>query len=296
MVAFQLKRVITSVCSFIDCDTGEFHSLYNDSARDNVSLASEALKVIKDSDDLLKTKLREEPEYKLAILLGDMVTTAPHESGQRFVSVAIILAHRHQALIVLALTWMKHFALKLFSIFVTEEAEEDPSMAYKVRVRDGYYCVITSRFDIQEAVGINYPGEQGIIEDELRAQYFIPPPRTPLDQANFAYDTLWVWANLTEKDWERNADTTANAFRLAAVHVEDYRMMKIYLEEDKESPNTYIARWTGSGVFCTGDTSRKVVFRVMEKEYHAPPPDPTFVRVHAALAKLIQRSYSAQVI
>ncbi|KAF9537843.1 hypothetical protein CPC08DRAFT_756431 [Agrocybe pediades] len=53
---------------------------------------------VKKSEDTLKDlKARKivEPEYKLDVLLIDMVTEAPHEAGQRFVSIAIILAHQH---------------------------------------------------------------------------------------------------------------------------------------------------------------------------------------------------------
>ncbi|KAF9557535.1 hypothetical protein CPC08DRAFT_47354 [Agrocybe pediades] len=91
------------------------------------SLFDQALDLVKKSEDTLKDlKARKivEPEYKIDVLLIDMVTEAPHEAGQRFVSIAIILAHEHDRVVGLALAWMKRFALRLLALAFTVEAEE----------------------------------------------------------------------------------------------------------------------------------------------------------------------------
>ncbi|KAF4622152.1 hypothetical protein D9613_009401 [Agrocybe pediades] len=239
----HFQHAVASTCEIIDCDLASFHIAYNDDAKDNGSHFDQALDFVKKSEDTLKdlkAKKIVEPEYKLDVLLIDMVTKASHEAGQRFASIAIILAHRHNRVAALALAWMKCFAVRLLALAFTLEAEEGPTLAYDASVQ--YQILVTYLPEYPygskaEALDWEYPDGQPAREDVLRAEFFIPPPRTHTmnETTQFAYDTLRVWANLTEKGWERRLDTAENALRLASVHVHDFPMMKIYLEEDKVS-------------------------------------------------------------
>ncbi|KAF4623306.1 hypothetical protein D9613_002390 [Agrocybe pediades] len=221
-----------------------------------------------------------------------MVTDAPHQSGQRFVSIAVILAQQHRKLVDLARKWLEHFLLELLKMSTeSDRCPDEPSIGWQVRLRDGTKCPISGCIHLEKRVDENGEEIRRELKDELRVEYFIPPPPSNLTgNLKFAYSMLWVWANLNEDDWKKRVHLPENAFLLASRHIIDHRWMDLVLEA-QGTPDTYTARFAGGGGFSpTGDRSREVVFRSLEKPSSARSPDFRLVRARSALAKLIRKS------
>ncbi|KAF9544038.1 hypothetical protein CPC08DRAFT_716595 [Agrocybe pediades] len=275
---------IAAIVETIGCTPTLYLNMYHDfAAYPNESVKDQALDTVSQSGDDLKV---EDENYRLAALLEAMVTDAPYQSGQRFAAIAIILAQQHKKLVDLARKWLEHFLLELLSISTElDRCPDEPSIGWQVRCRDGTKCPISGCIHFRNLVDDNGEMVAEEMKDELQVEYFVPsPPLNFTGNLKFAYDMLWVWANLTEDDWAKKVYRPENAFLLASRHIIDHRWMNLILEE-QGTPDTYTARFTASGGFSpTGDLSRDVVFRSPENPCSVLPPDSRFVRARSALS------------
>ncbi|KAF4622158.1 hypothetical protein D9613_009409 [Agrocybe pediades] len=108
----QFLHAVEAVSEIIGFTPVVFLDMYNDVGTSDDSLARQATDVVSQCAGLLNV---DDEEYGLVNLFNYMVINAPHRTGQRFVSVAIILAYQHQKVVELAKSLMENFALALLT-------------------------------------------------------------------------------------------------------------------------------------------------------------------------------------
>ncbi|KAF9547392.1 hypothetical protein CPC08DRAFT_823654 [Agrocybe pediades] len=133
---------IAAIVEIIGCTITSYLNIYRDfAAYSDDSVKDLALNTVSQSGDDLKV---EDENYRLIALLEAMVADAPHQSGQRFVAIAIILAQQHRKLVDLARKWLEHFLLELLKMSTeADRCPDEPSIGWQVRLRDGMKCPIS---------------------------------------------------------------------------------------------------------------------------------------------------------
>ncbi|KAJ7434250.1 hypothetical protein B0H11DRAFT_2296353 [Mycena galericulata] len=111
------------------------------------------------------------------------------------------------------------------------------------------------------------------------------------------WDMLQSWTTLDlEKLVGSKINSSANAIFMTADEHDSFGKFRFYLDEQvyPTSPNKYKARMVQDGRrFSDGQASPDVEFRQVEG---VEPPDPEFLRVHAAFAKVLNLCGAAEYI
>ncbi|KIM47112.1 hypothetical protein M413DRAFT_422839 [Hebeloma cylindrosporum] len=295
-----------TICTTLKCTPDEFWSIYN-----NNDLATDAL-----SDEILTNVIGAKHERlraadrrcRLDDLVSGMIIHAPHPLGLRYVAVCLRIAHQkgEDTVFRLANAWMEQLFLPMLAMssVVTDilQTPEPEAREFKktVAIREEYFCALTGYFDNDRASALFAHGREAEIPKvplypKMAATHIMPSSLNDFGEKEIGleirYDMLQSW---TQIDLQSLAGTKinspANAILLSSLEHEAFRKFNIYLDKDAypSSPNKYRMRLVRPSVVLTnGSRGCDVEFRTLAQS-GIEPPNPTFIRAHAAFAKVLE--------
>ncbi|KAH9011480.1 hypothetical protein EDB85DRAFT_1117299 [Lactarius pseudohatsudake] len=305
----------------------EFQHLYDNERLLTGDLSDEALRSIIGPN---RTRLREaETRYRLDDLLSAMLEHAPHPLGRRYVAVSLHVAAREDGVVNAAKAWLDNLLLPMLAIskaIKTEPASSrtptidttvqhiesaSPTLRAKVALRERYHCAITKAFDIAPARKLAKERRAGEIPDvaqhPMEAAHIIPFLLNKFDDkvisspqttsAARTWDMLQSWTQINFKTLiGSNIDSPTNAIYMTKVEHTSFGHSDFYLDKEAfpDSPNKYKLHMSrDGGILTNGMREMDAEFPTLE-ESSVEPPNPDYLRVHAAFAKVLHLCGAAQ--
>ncbi|KAH9170892.1 hypothetical protein EDB89DRAFT_1218022 [Lactarius sanguifluus] len=316
-----------STCTVPTCTSQEFQHLYDNESLLTDDLSDDALRSIIGPN---RTRLREaETRYRLDDLLSAMLEHAPHPLGRRYVAVSLHIA-REDGVVNAAKAWLNNLLLPMLAIskaIKTEPASSQtptidttvqriesasPILRAKVALRERYHCAITKAFDQARARKLSKEGRVGEVPNKvgqlpMEVAHIVPFLLNEFDDqlissleitnAAQTWDMLRSW---TQIDFRTligpNIDSPTNAIYMTTVEHATFGHFEFYLDKEAfpDIPNKYKVRMSQDGRFLTnGSKEEDVEFPTLE-ESSVEPPNPDYLRVHAAFAKVLHLCGVAQ--
>ncbi|KAH9026718.1 hypothetical protein EDB83DRAFT_1926692 [Lactarius deliciosus] len=200
-----------------------------------------------------------------------------------------------------------------------------PTLRAKVALRERYHCAITKAFDQARARELSKEGRVGEVPNKvgqlpMEAAHIIPFLLNEFDDQlinsleivrdvlSFSCPThlcrpVQTWDMLrswTQIDFRTligpNIDSPANAIYMTTVEHTTFGHFEFYLDKEAfpDIPNKYKVRMSQDGRFLTnGSREEDVEFPTLE-ESSVEPPNPDYLKVHAAFAKVLHLCGAAQ--
>ncbi|KAH8993395.1 hypothetical protein EDB92DRAFT_398703 [Lactarius akahatsu] len=311
-----------STCAVLACPSQEFQHLYDNERLLTGDLSDEALRSIIGPN---RTRLREaETRCRLDDLLSAMLEHAPHPLGRRYVAVSLHVA-REDGVVDAAKAWLDNLLLPMLAIskaIKTEPASSQtptndttvqhvesasPTLRAKVALRERYHCAITKAFDIARARKLSKEGRVGEVPNKvgqlpMEAAHIIPFLLNEFDDQlvsslEITWDMLRSWTQIDLRTLiGPNIDSPANAIYMTTVEHSTFGHFEFYLDKEAfpDIPNKYKVRMSQDGRLLTnGSREEDVEFPTLE-ESSVEPPNPDYLRVHAAFAKVLHLCGAAQ--
>ncbi|KAF8906930.1 hypothetical protein CPB85DRAFT_1312925 [Mucidula mucida] len=272
-----------STCTILTCTSEEFQDMYNDANLD---------------DDVLLNIIRTH------------ASSRPTRAGRRYVAVALHIAHRKgaDAVVGVARAWMDHLFLMMLSISRASYKVETPTFDERdsselratLGVREGYRCAITRSFDRQRVLELMAEGREDEIPEapqSVMAAVHIMPlllnsfiDRSTTERAR-TWDMLrsWTGLDMTASD----IHTPANTILMTLAEHLAFARFQLYFDKEAfpNEPNKYRVRPIMRGLYMSsGKREADVEFNTMSE---VDPPNPDFLRIHAAFAKVLHLSGAA---
>ncbi|KAH9003344.1 hypothetical protein EDB86DRAFT_2826509 [Lactarius hatsudake] len=305
------------ICDVLTCTSKDYQDLY-----DNDRLATEVL-----SDGALRNiihpncaRLRAaDSQYHLDDLLGAMLEHAPHPLGQRYVAVCLHLAHQRgeDEVVNIAKAWLDYLLLPILAASVDINSEPPTSQTFTIDthiesaspddqsiLRDNYRCAVTKIFDRTRALKLKKEGRAGEIprkeaQSQMKAAHVIPlvdnfderiiRSLVLIDSTR----TLNMFRSWTQIDLETVGPTfnsPTNAIYMTVGDCSAFGHFDFYLDKETypDIPNKYRARMCVEDALLLGDGSSEadVEFPTVEESF-VEPPNPEYLKVHAAFAKVL---------
>ncbi|KAN0133391.1 hypothetical protein V8E53_008831 [Lactarius tabidus] len=273
----------------------EFKDFY-----DNEQLVTEVLvhEVLNNIIGLNREKLREvDNRYCLHDLLSAMLLHAPHPLGQRYVAVCLRIAHQkgEDGVVNAAKCWqsqkldLESSSSQTPSIDISEPStsqKSEPSLRAQVAHREQYRCAITKAFDKARSDKLAKEGRFDEIPDDaqvdMHAALVIPfllnefddkfINRPKIMDAARTWDMLRSWTRIDFMPLVRSdINLPANAIYMTSTEHRTFGQFKLYLDKEAypDIPNKY-------------------------RESTVEPPNPTYLKAHAAFAKVLHLSGASQ--
>ncbi|KAJ6621954.1 hypothetical protein B0H10DRAFT_2214770 [Mycena sp. CBHHK59/15] len=318
---------VESTCTVLTCTSDEFWEFFDNGSLSTVELAEDLLRnVIRPN----KARLREsDARYHLDELLAGMLQEAPDPSGKRYAAVALHIAHGKgpEAVVDVAKAWLDNLFLPMLTIARSPRAEpassqtptidttvqriegadrsEQSKLRDTVAGREQNRCAITGAFDrsfvtelLQQGRGQEIP--TGVPQLRMAAAHIIPfllndfsndtGITSEIKDAARTWDMLQSWTNLDlRKLVGSDINSPTNAIFMSADEHYSFGRFHFYLDE-----RAYRAQMVQNGrTFTNGQDSLDVEFRAKE-DSGVEPPDPQFLRIHAAFAKVLNLCGAAE--
>ncbi|CAK5279108.1 unnamed protein product [Mycena citricolor] len=321
----------SSTCTVLTCTSDQFWDVYDNDKLSTIELVRD---VLNNAIRPRKTFLRQsDTRFHLDDLLVGMLQQAPDPSGQRYVAVALLIAHEKgtEAVIDIARAWMDYLFLPMLSIARAVRTEPTSSQTPTIdttvqhiegadrleqtRLRDltsqreQHRCAITGAFDLSFVSKLLQQGRGKEIPDvpqlRMEAAHIIPFLLNDFDNkpditseirdAARTWDMLQSWTNLDlRKILGSKINSPANAIFMTAEEHHSFGRFRFYLDKQTypDIPNRYQARMVQDGRrFSNGRVSTIVDFRKVEG---IDLPDPQFLEIHAAFARVLNLCGAAE--
>ncbi|KAF8872400.1 hypothetical protein BD779DRAFT_1679743 [Infundibulicybe gibba] len=265
-----------SICAILRCTSAEFSSVYDSDNLSTNTLCNDALDVIVQNHEHLRAA---EQRYRLDISLIAMLNHAPRECGKRYIAVALRIAgDKGGATVVdIARAWMDYlFFLVLGYLLLTLVQLE------KVATREQHKCAITGTIDrtyIEKLRGQSLEAPPGFERStDMAVAHIIPVALL----VNFA-------KNPTEPSSTRGICLSVgrNAILMTPEEHCSFGQLDIYFDKEAHStaPNKYTVRIATNFLkLSNGRASAEVEFHMRDG---VQPPDPEYLAIHAAFAKVM---------
>jgi hypothetical protein len=316
-----------SISTILTCRSEEYQECFSNESLLTEDLSDDALYNIipLNTARLLGAK----KNYRLDKLLYTMVKDAPHPSGQRYIAVCLHIAHQkgEDGVVNAAKAWLDHLLLPMLAtskaIRTDPSSSQTPTIAdtlahiesaspndqhvlrAKVAHREEYYCAITKYFDFNRAVQLGKENRIGEIPAQpiqrMEAVHIIPLQfnhklkitSPDIKDAACTLDMLQAWTRI---DFEalvgQKTNSPTNTIYMTKNEHLKFEKFELYLDKDAypDTPNKYKARMTRPYLLLEVD----VLFRTLE-ESSVEPPNPQYLKVHAAFAKVLHICGAADV-
>ncbi|KAF9028878.1 hypothetical protein BDZ89DRAFT_1065773 [Hymenopellis radicata] len=295
-----------STCTILICTFEEFQEKYNDANLDTNVLCDDLLRNTiwstgKYHDELAAAS----DQYHLDKLLEGMLNYAPTPAGRRYVAIALHIAHHKggDAVVNVAQAWLHHLFLMMRTlsklshkvessgsqtptiddtIIQIEKASrvDQPDLRDKLCVRESFRCAITRSFDTKRAEELIDQGKSNEI-----------PPDTPQRRMEAAHIIPFLLNNFKDSTLLDSARTWDMLRTLS------FGRFAFYFDKDAfpDNLNKYKVRMSRHGrLLSNGRAEADVEFPTLQAS-GIDPPDPEFLRIHAAFTKVLHLSGAADV-
>ncbi|KAJ7242608.1 hypothetical protein B0H12DRAFT_848942 [Mycena haematopus] len=263
-----------------------------------------------------------------------MLSNAPNPLGARYVAVALYVADTKnddgQFIVDAAKAWLNQFVLPLLTITMDNQSESEPSSSQTLTLdqtaqatqsadeaeqrkfrtslakRERYHCAITHTFDRDR---IEYLDElqrshevPRVPAHRMVATHIIPffpnsldntgdhKGKTKLRDAANTWDILQSWTQIDLREPAgRETNTPQNGIYMTRDDHDNFEAFKFYLDKSvfPNDPNKYNAVCLRNRL-SNGDFESIVDFNDEE------PPNPEYLKVHAAFAQVLHLSGAAE--
>ncbi|KAH8995218.1 hypothetical protein EDB86DRAFT_2922821 [Lactarius hatsudake] len=191
--------------------------------------------------------------------------------------------------------------------------KDQPTLRSKVALRERYHCAITNAFDITLARKLAKERRAREIPDvaqhPMEAAHIIPFLLNKFDDkvisspqitsAARTWDMLQSWTQINFKTLiGSNINSPTNAIYMTKVEHTNFGRFDFYLDKEAfpDSPNKYkIHMSRDGGILTNGLRGGDVEFPTLE-ESSIEPPNPEYLKVHAAFAKVLHLCGAAEYI
>ncbi|KAJ6600191.1 hypothetical protein B0H10DRAFT_2441155 [Mycena sp. CBHHK59/15] len=307
---------VESTCTVLTCTSDEFWDFFGNDKLSTVELAQDTLRnVIHPNSARLR---QSDARYRLDDLLAALHIA--HEKGI-------------DAVLDVAKAWLDNLFLPMLTIARSPRTEpassqtptidttvqhiegtdrsEQGKLRDTIAAREQNRCAITGAFDLSFVTKLLQQGREQEIPDvpqlRMEAAHVIPfllndfnnntGITSEIKDAARTWDMLQSWTNLDlGKLVGSNINSPTNAIFMTADEHYSFGRFRFYLDEQAypNSPNKYKARMVQNGRrFSNGQVSTDVEFREVEKS-GVEPPDPQFLRIHAAFSKVLNLCGAAE--
>ncbi|KAJ7121020.1 hypothetical protein C8R44DRAFT_853342 [Mycena epipterygia] len=304
-MSHRRTKSVESTCTVLTCTSDEFWDFFGNDKLSTIELVQDSLRnVIHPNRERLR---QSDARYRLDNLLDGMLQQAPHPSGQRYAAVALHIAHEKgiDTVINVAKAWTEPASsLAQTPTMHIEGAErsEPSKLRDTIAAREQNRYAIIGAFDSSFVTELLKQGREKEIPDapQLRMQvaHVIPVLLDDLDYTTgitseikdtaHTCNMLQLWTNVDlGKLAGSNINSPSNTIFMTGGEQDSFRTFDFYLDEQAypNSPNKYKARMVQDGRrFSNAQVETDVEFRVVDG---TEPPDPQFLRIHAAFAKVL---------
>ncbi|TFK67663.1 hypothetical protein BDN72DRAFT_898760 [Pluteus cervinus] len=318
-------NIFHSTCLILSCTVEEFRDIYESEAPE-CTTETFCEDVLTNVIPLHHTALRAvHKQYRLDELLFAMLQFAPHTLGKRYVAVALHIANGKGGDVVLdiAKAWMQNLFVQVLGMLkpgqnsgdatpiyaaLSESSQcTDPLMQQLVN-REQHRCAITRAFDRRLGVeyrrrGLDQNIPQGVLQLRMKATPILPQPfslyhdlaASDIEQPDaraVCWDMFSAWTQIDITELSQSMNTPRNFIHMTDSEDELFRQFDIYLDGTvyPHSPNKYALRIPLDGLaLSNGAVSGDVEFRTAT-ESGVDPPDPEYIKVHAAFARVLDVS------
>ncbi|KAF9531568.1 hypothetical protein CPB83DRAFT_833263 [Crepidotus variabilis] len=329
MSQLQRNTSLESTCSVLSCTSKDFFDFFDGDLNTDI-LANDAInKIINPTKQRLIDAViipNTTPRYDLYKLLTAMITHAPDPLGKRYVAVALHIAHQKGAddVVGIAKAWLEHLFLPMLAISIHDKTEpsgsqtptldatvqviefadrsEQAELRKRVAEREDYRCAVTGALDkarVKELEMLQRVEEipHAPAHARMQAAHIIPlsldnfqdgskkaKSGLKLKDAARTWDMFQAWTSIDVKKLAGSKiNLPENAIYMTMEEHFDFGAFTFYFDKDEypDSPHKYKVK-------MVRDTN--VEFATKPS---ASPPDPEFLRIHAAFAKVLHLSGAA---
>ncbi|KAJ7799921.1 hypothetical protein B0H14DRAFT_2901689 [Mycena olivaceomarginata] len=261
-----------STCTVLTCTSDEFWDLYDN---DNLSTVELARDVLNNAVHPRRTRLRQsDTRFRLDDLLVGMLQQAPDPCGQRYVAVALHIAHEKgtDAVIDVAKAWLDYLFLPMLAIARASRTEptssqtptidttvqhiegadrsEQAKLRDLINEREQHRCAITGAFDLSFVTELLQQGREQEIPDvpqlRMEAAHAIPFLLNDFDNnpgvtlqikdAARTWDMLQSWTNVDfRKLVGSKINSPANTIFMTAEEHYSFGRFRFYLDKQMVS-------------------------------------------------------------
>ncbi|KAH9168291.1 hypothetical protein EDB89DRAFT_2074117 [Lactarius sanguifluus] len=316
-----------STYTVLTCTSQEFQSFYDNESLLTDDLSDDALRNIIGPNS---ARLREaETRYRLDDLLSAMLEHAPHPLGRRYVAVTLHVARQkgEDGVVNAAKAWLDGLLLPMLAVskaiktwpvssqtptakqhIESASRNDQRVLRAKVALREQYRCAITKTFDKARVEKLQREGRVDEIPrvGQLRMEpaHIMPFLLNKVDnraidgrRSPHFWDMLRSW---TQIDFETlvvpNINSPMNAIYMTRDEHDLFGHFTSYL--DKEAypgvPNKYKVRVARSYTSLSNGLHEVDVESPTRGESSVEPPNPDYLNVHAAFAKVLHLCGVAQ--
>ncbi|KAL0952337.1 hypothetical protein HGRIS_006617 [Hohenbuehelia grisea] len=327
------QESVSSISSILSCSSETFYNLYNDENVATHTLCQAALNDIIEPErqQLQDVMAKGNKRFRLDELLIGMLEHAPHPDGRRYVAVALHIAHGKglQAVIEVAQAWLDSLFFPMMTIPLTrsdptgsltptiqttyleiENAKRDQNtLRNDVANREHHHCAITQIHDTKRRAELTktHPNLVPAAPHALmHAAHIIPfalysfqdKGDRRLDAAH-TWDMLQAWTQLDIRNLSGSQiNSPSNAIFMTTTEQDNFGKFQFYLDKDvyPVDDNKYRAKFVRQGLcFSNGQVEADVQFPPYAQS-GVLPPNPEFIRIHAAFAKVLHLSAATEYI
>ncbi|KAF9028875.1 hypothetical protein BDZ89DRAFT_743398 [Hymenopellis radicata] len=265
-------------------------------------------------------------QYHLDKLLESMLNYAPTPAGRRYVAIALHIAHHKggDAVVQVAQAWLHHLFLMIESsgsqtptlddttIQIEKASRVDQrDLRAKLRIREAFRCAITRTFDAKRAKELLKQGKRNEVpphtpQRRMEAAHIIPfllnnfkdNKKSTLPDSARTWDMLRSWTSIDiTRLVGHNINMPANGILMTADDHDAFGRFDFYFDKDAfpDSRNKYKVRMSKDGLLLSnGRAEADVEFPTLDAS-GIDPPNPEYLRIHAAFAKVLHLSGAADV-
>ncbi|KAF9482406.1 hypothetical protein BDN70DRAFT_991193 [Pholiota conissans] len=324
---------VNSTCTILSCSYKEFSDIFDKTVYTTDELVRKVLEdIISPHRDYLRAATANYRLDELLSSMLEFAPD-PLGRRYVAVALLIAGKNGVDAVVEIGNAWMKYLFLPMLVMYKTDKvpsSNETPTLddipanidnasqpsqrtlTAEVSTREEHRCAITRSIDR------NYVHEldkKGLAEELpnvprtfMEVAHIIPCALSPSDEffsngpnskaADNARDMFLSWTHIdVQKLAGSNINLPTNAIYMTINEHVFFRQFVFYLDEEAypDNPNKYKARVANERLdtFSNGSKSSTVEFRSLE-ECGIDPPDPEFIKIHAAFAKVVHLSGAAE--
>ncbi|KAH9051153.1 hypothetical protein EDB83DRAFT_2627678 [Lactarius deliciosus] len=304
-----------SICAVLTCTSKEYQDLYDNNRLLSGALSDGALRnIIHPNGARLRAA---DSQYRLGDLLCAMLEHAPHLLGRRYVAVCLHVANQmgEDEVVNIAKAWLDYLLLpkptssQTFTIDTHIESaspDEQSILRDNVAHREQYRCAVTKIFDRTRALKLKKEGRTGEIprkeaQSQMEAAHVIPLINN-FDERSIRSLELtdsartsnmfrsWTKIDLGTVGPTSSFNSPTNAIYMTVGDCSAFGHFDFYLDKEMypDIPNKYRVRMCVEDALLLGDGSSEadVEFPTVEESF-VEPPNPEYLKVHAAFAKVL---------
>ncbi|KAH9015596.1 hypothetical protein EDB85DRAFT_808724 [Lactarius pseudohatsudake] len=312
-----------SICAVLTCTSKEYQDLYDNDRFLTGALSDGALRnIIHPNGARLRAA---DSQYHLDDLLCAMLEHAPHPLGRRYVAVCLHVANQmsEDEVVNIAKAWLHYLLLPILAASVAINSEPTSSQTFTIDThiesaspddrsilrdnvahREQYRCAVTKIFDRTRALKLYMEGRAGEIprkeaQSRMEAAHVIPLINNfdersirslELTDSARTLNMFRSWTKIDLGTVGPTLNSPTNAIYMSVDDCSAFGHFDFYLDKEMypDIPNKYRARMCVEDALLLGDGSSEadVEFPSVEESF-VEPPNPEYLEVHAAFAKVL---------